>query len=164
MLPPLTTLLFPVFCRTVLELGLFRLLPLKPARNGRLLLLTIPLMLFSGTPPVTGKTWLLGVEKGTTLALEEATIPVTTLLVAWDPPMMSCMKKLIVGCSAPVLVAGTLPATVADPPLGVATGVVTPVATTGLVTGGDGMEGLTSGAGAMVVGVSSVGRSGVGST
>lgn len=145
-----------MFCRTVLELGLFRLFPLNPARNGRLLLLTIPLMLFSGIPPVIGKTWLLGVEKGTALALEEATIPATTLLVAWDPPMTSCIKKLIVGCSAPV--AGTVPETVAEPPAGVDTGVVTPVATTGLVTVGDGIGGVTTG------GVSSVVRSGVGST
>lgn len=49
--PPLTTLLLPWFWITV-EDGE----PLRPTRNGTLLLLTRPLMLLSGTPPLIGKT------------------------------------------------------------------------------------------------------------
>lgn len=55
--------------------------PLRPATKGRLLLLMIPLMfmLFSGTPPVSGKMLLLGLEKGRPLIWVSAMIPVTTL-------------------------------------------------------------------------------------
>ena len=93
LLPPLTTLLLPLFWITV-EVGE----PLRPTRNGALLLLMTPVRLLSGTPPLIGRTWLLGFEKGRLLTSELATIPVTTLPEGRVPPRMSCMKKDNGGC------------------------------------------------------------------
>ncbi|KAF5467226.1 hypothetical protein F2P56_017074, partial [Juglans regia] len=77
--------------------------PLRPAMNGRLLLLIIPLRFafVNGTPPVSGKISLLGLEKGRPLIWVSVMIPVTTLADGCVPPKMSCMKKVNVGVSDP---------------------------------------------------------------
>ncbi|KAG9138830.1 hypothetical protein Leryth_007470 [Lithospermum erythrorhizon] len=57
-LPPLlATSLLPLFWRLVC-------CPLRPARMGKLLLLIMPLIELSGTPPFIGNTWLFAFENG----------------------------------------------------------------------------------------------------
>lgn len=79
-------------------------MPLRPVRNGRLLLLLRRPLRFwfvSGTPPETGKMLSLGLEKGRPFIWVLAMIPVTTLADGWVPPRTSCMKKFSGGICGP---------------------------------------------------------------
>lgn len=98
---------FLLFCNTLAAT------PESPVKKGTLLLLIIPsLLLFCGMPLVTGKFAPFGLAKGTCpLTAGLLTTPVTALAVGFDPPTMSCMKKVRwwpseVATVAPVVEAG----------------------------------------------------------
>ena len=151
--PPLTTSLLALFWRMV---EAWDPTPVRPARNGRLLLsLMRPLRFGSviGTPPLIGKMLLLGLVKGRPLIWVSAIIPVTTLADGCVPPRMSCMKKVNGGLcgtgfatvAVEVPVTGTGP--VGDVVVGPATG-ATPATGVGMVLGsgsGSGCGDSTSG-------------------
>ena len=93
--------MLPLFWKVVEDWGP---MPLRPARNGRLLLLLRRPLRFSfvsGTAPETGKMLSLGLEKGRPLIWVLAMIPVTTLADGWVPPRTSCMKKVSGGICGP---------------------------------------------------------------
>lgn len=99
---------FPLFCITLAAT------PESPVKKGTLLLSIIPLLLlFCGTPLLTGRTAPFGLAKGTCpLTAGLATTPVTALAVGFDPPIMSCMKNVrgwwpsALATAAPVAEAG----------------------------------------------------------
>lgn len=132
--PPLVTALLPLFWKVVEDWGP---MPLRPARNGRLLLLLLmrPLRSWfvSGTAPETGKMLSLGLEKGKPLIWVLAMIPVTTLADGWVPPRTSCMKKVSRGICGPG-VAEAAVVTGVDP-VGDVAAVVVVVVVVGVVMG-----------------------------